>query len=116
SLGVGAVGLTVGAIYGLRTLNNECTDGQPAYPNGRGPSCTAEERARYSETGAISTVAFIAGGALVAGGLFLYFTAPSSKSSATVGGAARASDGTRRASVRVLPEIGAGWAGVRGVF
>jgi hypothetical protein len=116
TIGVGAVGLTVGAIYGLRTLNNECTDGQPAYPNAPGPSCTAEERDRYSETGAISTVAFIAGGALVAGGLLLYFMAPSSKSRATVGGASRARDGPRRANLRVLPEIGAGWAGVRGAF
>jgi hypothetical protein len=115
--GVGAVGLTVGSIYGLRTLYNECTDGKPAYPNVPGrPSCTGEQHARYSETGAISTVAFIAGGVLVAGGLVLYFTAPSSRSSAAVGGAAHAPDGPGRAGLRVLPEIGGGWAGVRGVF
>jgi len=116
--GVGVVGVAVGAVYGLQTLNNECTDGKPAYegdPNAP-PSCTPEQRDRASETGAISTVSFIAGGALLAGGLFLYLTAPSAKSSATVGVAARASGDRKRSGLRVLPEIGAGWAGVRGVF
>ena len=100
--GLGVVGLGVGSVFGLMTLYNACTDGLAA-PGQTGPSCTLEEYDSASTKGAVSDIAFIGGGAALATGLVLYFTAP------------RAASMAGRAP-RLTPEIGPGWARIRGAF
>ncbi len=79
--GVGIVGLGAGAIFGVQASSkwsdakSKCSD----YPYG----CTPEAQdlqASAKSAGTISTVGFIAGGALLATGLVLYFTAPKRES------------------------------------
>ena len=76
--GVGIAGIGVGAVFGLLSISkkNEA-DGQC-----RGPElelCTQQgvDDAKTGRTfGNVSTIAFVAGAALAAGGAVLYFTAP----------------------------------------
>jgi hypothetical protein len=81
-LGVAGVGaLVIGGIFGVLTkttydnaLQNECHNN----PN----TCTSQgaQEGRTAHTqGTISTVGFVAGGALLAGGAVLYFTAPNGR-------------------------------------
>lgn len=75
-MGVGVVGVGVGAFYGLRT-SSKWTEAQE--------HCTGVECDRAGvvlateakNAGTVSTVSFIAGGLLLAGGAALFFTAPS---------------------------------------
>ena len=93
--GVGAAGLVVGGIFGIvskstynHALSKECSNSaSDCDPTGVSDGKTAHSQA------AVSTVAFIAGGALLAGGVVLYFTAP-------------------RAGVTVSPTVGMGSAGL----
>lgn len=83
-VGLGVAGAGVGTYFGLRTSslwsdaqghcrNNECDP-------------TGVELANDAKTsGNVSTIAFIAAGALLAGGAILYFTAPSGKVTAAIG-------------------------------
>lgn len=75
-LGVGAAGVTVGAIFGVRALGLK---------DDSSPFCRADDhcgtvgtalRESARASGTASTIAFAAGGALIAGGLALYLTAP----------------------------------------
>jgi hypothetical protein len=77
--GAGAVGLAVGAIFGVMSISAHASvvGRCPTYP-----TCPASDRAdlddlngRAHSTGTISTVAVIAGLALLAGGALLYLTA-----------------------------------------
>jgi hypothetical protein len=85
-LGAGAAGIGVGAVFGLMTkwtyqnaLENEChNDPTMCTPKGATEGQTAQTQA------VISTVAFIAGGALAAAGAILYVAAP--KKAVAVGG------------------------------
>lgn len=73
--GLGIVGLGVGTFFGLRAFS-KWGDAEPQCPNDR---CTHEgKQLADSATSAsqISTVAFVAGGVLLAGGAALFFTAP----------------------------------------
>ena len=80
AIGLGAVGLGVGTIFGLRT-SSIWADAKT--------HCTGVECDRTGVTlatdaknaGTISTISFIAGGVLLAGGAILFFTTPSSSSS-----------------------------------
>lgn len=102
-LGLGAAAVGVGSVFGVMTLDNVCSgDGAKT------PQCTADEKARGDRTGMISNVSFAVGGAALIGGVVLLLTAPSS--SPTAGSA------PPRRRVAVTPELGAGWAGVRGTF
>lgn len=116
ALGVGVVGVGVGSVFGLQTLSNECTDGKPTPGTTGGASCTSQQRDSASEKGAISTVAFVAGGTALVAGLVLWLTAPSGKPSTTTAQATYQSEKQVRSNVRLHPEIGAGWAGLRGIF
>lgn len=85
AIGVGVVGAGVGTYFGLRTsslwsdaqsrcsANNEC--------DARGVELAGDAKS----SGNISTIAFIAGGALALGGVVLFFTAPSAPVRANVG-------------------------------
>lgn len=80
--GAGIVGVGLGTFFGLRASSKwsdakeKCTD----YPYGCGAEGT-DLRSSASSAGAVSTIAFVAGGALIATGVVLYLTAPSKKES-----------------------------------
>jgi len=92
--GVGIAGLVVGSVFGLMASSEwsqAVKDGSESEKN------TANSQAT------VSTVAFIAGGVLVASGAILWLTAPSASSSTTVG---------------LVPSVGPGGGGalLRGTF
>ncbi|HTQ47283.1 MAG TPA: hypothetical protein VMI75_31220 [Polyangiaceae bacterium] len=92
--GVGIAGLAVGSVFGLMASSEWSQaqkDGDESKKN------TADSQAT------ISTIGFIAGGVLVAGGAILWLTAPSASSSTTVG---------------LAPSVGPGGGGalLRGTF
>ncbi len=93
--GVGVAGVVVGSVFGIvakSTYNrglNECGGNPEACP-----SKGVEDGKSAHTQATVSTVAFIAGGALLGGGVLLYFTAP-------------------RAGVTVSPTVGLGSAGMR---
>jgi hypothetical protein len=78
-MGVGVVGVGVGAVFGLKTSSTWAD----AKTHCTGLECdrTGVQLATDAKNaGTISTIAFIAGGALLAGGAILFFTAPSASS------------------------------------
>jgi hypothetical protein len=101
--GVGVAGIAVGTIFGLQAIaKNDDSNAQGCTGN----DCThdaAELRRDARTAGNISTVAFIAGGAALAGATVLYLTAPHDRGAPSTG-----------ARVRVLSagaslEWGAAW-------
>lgn len=113
-LGVGVVGAGVGTATGLMTLSNECTkSAKRENPAGCPTSPAGQDKAMSGETtGLIADISFGVSGAALVTALVLYLTAPSAPTSATIGGAPK----DVRSGIRVMPEIGSGWAGLRGVF
>lgn len=99
--GAGVVGLVVGSVFGLvskSTYDNafhECHDN----PNACSPQGAQDGQTAHTQA-TISTVGFIAGGALLAGGAVLYFTAP------------------KAGAVEIAPSVGSKDAGltVRGIW
>jgi hypothetical protein len=83
--GAGVVGVGLGAFFGVRAFGKwsdakeECSD----YPYGCGKEGT-DLRSSASTAGTTSTIAFIAGGALLGTGVVLYLTAPKKKTSVAV--------------------------------
>jgi hypothetical protein len=78
--GVGVVGLGVGTFFGLKAMGAS-DDAKPHCP--LPAPCDAEGRALHDDARSaadISTIGFIAGGVLVAGGAALWFLAPSASS------------------------------------
>lgn len=77
---VGVVGLIVGAVFGAISMSHK----SEAEPYCNGNDCTDQQGvdAKHSAvvTGNISTVSFVVGGLLVAGGGVLWFTAPKARS------------------------------------
>jgi hypothetical protein len=104
-MGAGVVGLGVGAVTGIlaigkhSTLTTECT--------GTGGTCVTDQSQQdlssYHSIGMISTIGFIAGGVLAAGGAVLFFTAPKASSAPATG-------------LRVMPVVGIGSVGAVGTF
>jgi hypothetical protein len=99
AMGAGVIGLGVGGYFGLQTRSK--WDEAKTYCTGlecerAGVDLAAEAK----QSGNISTIAFIAGGALVVGGAVLFFTAPSSRS---------------RSGAAPAAQIGIGPAGPTGV-
>lgn len=79
-VGLGVVGLGVGGIWGAIAMGKKSDAGDPAYCTSDLSRCNAEgvamiDDARSAAT--ISTIGFVAGGVLAAGGLVLFLTAPS---------------------------------------
>ena len=84
--GAGVVGLGLGTFFGLQASSKwSSAKGKcPDYPYGCGTEGTdLASEARSKAT--VSTVGFIAGGALLAAGVVLYFTAPTKKESVALG-------------------------------
>ena len=107
-MGVGAAGLVTGVITGIiamgdhsSLMNNVCAKG----PCGQSDLTSYQSStSSYQTMGTISTIGFIAGGVLAAGGAILFFTAPSGSGSSTGEGA------------HVAPYVGLGHAGLTGSF
>lgn len=77
--GLGVVGITLGTIFGLNAIaKNSDSNDQGCSGNNCSPEA-AELRKDAQRAGNISTVAFLVGGAALAGGVTLYLTAPRSK-------------------------------------
>lgn len=77
--GVGIAGVVVGSIFGLIAISKSSEADEECAPPDR-TLCSAkgvEAGDAQKSAGNVSTLAFIAGGVLVAGGAVLYFTAPS---------------------------------------
>jgi hypothetical protein len=102
--GAGAVGIIVGSAFGLVSLSkNSEADKECAPPDFRLCSAKGVEAGSSAESaGNVSTVAFVAGGLFLTGGLVLYLTAPSGRST----------------SLAVAPSVSAGGAscGLTGRF
>jgi hypothetical protein len=76
--GAGVVGLVVGGVFGLvskSTYNNAFQNECGSNPNACSQQGAQDGQTAHSQA-TISTVGFIAGGVLLAGGAVLYFTAP----------------------------------------
>ncbi|MDF2697559.1 MAG: hypothetical protein K0S65_5942 [Labilithrix sp.] len=92
--GAGVVGLGVGTYFGLKTRStwNEaqtyCTDLECDQDG-------VDLAAKAKSSGNLATVAFIAGGALVLGGAVLFFTAPSTNTSASKTGSTNSAGAMR---------------------
>jgi hypothetical protein len=105
-MGVGVVGLAVGAVTGILALGKhsslatECT--------GAGGTCDTpaaqSDLSSYHSIGLVSTVGFIAGGVLAAGGAVLFFTAPHGASAGPATG------------LWITPFVGPGSVGATGTF
>jgi hypothetical protein len=103
--GVGVAGLAVGSVFGLMA-SSKWSSAKADCGAGCGPNAPAQnERSDAQSAATIATIGFVAGGALVAGGLALFLTAPSRSSSGPTG-------------LRVVPTVDAGGSGVllRGDF
>jgi hypothetical protein len=92
-MGVGVVGLGVGAFFGLRA-SSRWSDAKPRCPNLECDKQGIDLAADAKSAGNLSTIFFIAGGLVAAGGAVLFFTAPSRE---------RAQDTTQRVRVGIGP-------------
>jgi hypothetical protein len=108
--GLGVAGIAVGSVFGVMTLSQKS---QQQSDCGSSASCTSSGHAQAvndHSTGmtdsTISTIGFIAGGALLVGGALLFFTA------------GHPSDSPSAAGMLVLPGVGPGGGGMllRGMF
>jgi hypothetical protein len=94
--GTGVVGVVIGGVFGLvskSTYNNAFTSECGSKPTGCSTQGAQDGQTAFSQA-TISTVGFIAGGVLLAGGAVLYFTAP------------------KGGSVAVAPTVGSGGGGL----
>jgi hypothetical protein len=81
--GAGVAGLIVGSIFGA-VASSKWSAAKNDCGAGCGPTAPAQsEKNTASSDATISTVAFVVGGALAAGGVVLYLTAPSRTASGT---------------------------------
>ncbi|MEZ4296517.1 MAG: hypothetical protein R3B70_16210 [Polyangiaceae bacterium] len=104
----GVVGLAIGGIFGGLTLGKVGDANKTCTPNG-GDSFICDEagaklRDEAKGLSTISTVGLIAGGILAAGGVVLWFTAPS--------GPAPSKEAASRRSLFVAPVVGQGTTGL----
>jgi len=106
--GVGVAGVAVGAVFGLMMLSAK-SDQEKACgvtcPSTAAQSQAASDHSSAQTDGAVSTAGFIAGGALLVGGVVAFLTAPRS-------------DRAAGSALRVAPSVGPGAGGVilRGEF
>ncbi len=109
--GVGVAAIAVGSVFGLlasgasKAGKDACGPGYPSNCTNPDGTATAPKNNRAEDKistaksdATVSTIAFIAGGALLAGGAVLYFTAPKA-------------GGKEAARLRLAPAVGPGTAG-----
>jgi hypothetical protein len=96
--GVGVASVVVGSVFGL-LASSKWSSAKSACGAGCGPDAPAQgEKSTAATDATVSTVGFVVGGVLVAGGLALWFTAPTVSSGGT--------------GLRIAPTLGSGEAGV----
>jgi hypothetical protein len=97
--GVGIVGLALGSVFGVMALGKN-SDSKTLCPSAGGCTSAAgvQDNSDAKSSATISTVAMIVGGAALATGAVLYFSAPKGRTSL---------------ALRVGPAIGAGEVGLR---
>ena len=105
--GAGIAGIALGSIFGALTIvssnNSKSECHSPATPpNCRQYNAAISDHSTAQTDGTISNIGFIAGGALLAGGLALWLTAPSGTEASPV----------PAVSIRVSPNLGARAAGI----
>jgi hypothetical protein len=93
-MGVGVAGAAVGTIFGLKT-SSTWSDAQTHCAGTECDRTGVQLASDAKNAGTVSTISFIAGGALLAGGAIIYFTAPSgpAKKESTTGKAPVSSPG-----------------------
>ncbi len=96
-MGVGAAGIVVGSIFGAMTMST-WSKSEAECPGGRCTQKAKDYASDASTYGTISTIGFVAGGILAAGGALLFFTAKPTRI------------GTRR--IQVLPAVSQNGAGL----
>ncbi|MEO6575244.1 MAG: hypothetical protein ABIP89_15470, partial [Polyangiaceae bacterium] len=102
--GVGVVGLGVGSIFGLVSINaHKSATNACATPSPCGSVEGAKDWTSATQAGNISTVAFIVGGAALATGVVLWVLPA-------------ASPDRKNASVHITPIVGPGSAGLAGAW
>ncbi len=102
--GVGAAGIGVGAVFGVRALGKKSELDETCPEKRACPEGTEGTIGDLVDSARLSTIGFAVGGAGVAfGTIWLLVSAGSSEFSA-------------ERAVRVRPELGPGWAGVRASF
>lgn len=85
AMGLGVVGVAVGSVFGV--MAKSALDGSNNGPCNASDHCSAaglSDRQDASSKATVSTVGFIAGGVLLAGGVALYFTAPKESPAAAI--------------------------------
>lgn len=92
--GLGVVGVGIGAVFGLNAISKHNESNEAGCEGNRCPPDAAAIREEAQQAGNVSTIAFIAGTAALAGGVTLLLTAPSAKPEPASTGSVR---------VRVLP-------------
>lgn len=112
AFGVGAVGLGVGAVFGILAFN-ETSNVEATCRDGRCPPDQADELDIAKANGTVSTVGFIAGGVGVAAGIVLLITRSSGDDPAPKDEEAPKEDPLE---VSVRPWIGPGQLGLTGTF
>jgi hypothetical protein len=96
--GVGVASVVVGSVFGL-VASSKWSSARNDCGGGCGPAAPAQgEKNTAASDATVSTVAFVVGGALAAGGVVLYLTAPSGSTTGT--------------GLRIAPSAGSGEAGV----
>lgn len=94
--GVGVVGIVVGSIFGLKAKSkndqskNDCKPGNPNDCSAAG----VDLRNQALDAAKVATVGMVVGGVALAGGIVLFFTAPSGSSAASRGPSLRIAGGT----------------------
>lgn len=83
--GLGVVGLGVGTFFGLQAKSKNDDAASHCVNDTRCDATGIQLDKEGRDAATISTIAFIAGGALTVGGVVLYLTAPSKKESAQIG-------------------------------
>ncbi|HEX6272859.1 MAG TPA: hypothetical protein VFZ53_07465, partial [Polyangiaceae bacterium] len=76
--GAGVVGLGIGTAFGLSAISQNSESNDAGCKQNECTTEAAQIRKDAQAAGNVSTVAFIAGGALLAAGVVVYLTAPSS--------------------------------------
>lgn len=104
ALGTGGVAAILTGVFGAITYSSPCSGGKP---------CLQSDKDSAEGTSTIATVSFVVAAAGIIGGAILVLTAPSSSSSSAV---PRVPSSPRTARLKVVPELGAGWAGLSGSF
>lgn len=82
--GVGLVGIGLGTYFGLNAINKDKKADEKCSPTVCQEPADFDNADAAKTSATASTVSFIAGGALVAGGVLLYFLAPSEPSSVSL--------------------------------